>query len=244
VGKLRAWAAILAATSSSALLVGFALSSELRDPIVFQSLESKTGNGGPVFNQVKFIPGWNRDIWLMRQTHEGYDRDYTRWDRLAIVVDKTQRPYRAVFYQFRPGAELRLASESEAAPFKARCFACHANGPRAIRPDGDSHEGRLSFGQKFAISILNLRVKTYGRVNSTPAKAIQGGAPFRSALNIFSRPLGLKTCVRCHSSSGIRNELKLEHLGTARFLVQHGIMPPFPFSATSAERARLEFMTR
>ena len=138
--------------------------------VSFESLESRTDSGAPVFNQIGFVGGWSQDVWLMRQSHHGFTKSPERdWDRLAIVVDKTERPYRARFYEFRPGP-LRLADASEAAPFKARCYACHAVG-------------------------------------------------------------------------GIRNELKLEHLGIISFMVKSGLMPPFPFKMTDEERQSLEHWT-
>jgi hypothetical protein len=213
-------------------------------PISFESLESKTQTGAPIFNQVKFVPGWKRDVWLMRQSQHGYDPDLSKWDRLAIVVDKTQRPYRADFYQFTPGRKLVLAEPAEAAPYKARCYACHANGPRAIRPEFSSLKLRPGIMDRFAFAAMNLRVETYGRVLSFPGQNFPGGAPFRSSMPIFSRPLDMKTCLKCHSEHGIRRPLKLEHIGTARFLVNRGLMPPFPFRASPEEIERLNQLAR
>lgn len=95
-----------------------------------------------------------------------------------------------------------------------------------------------------ALSLLNLCIKTYGRVNSIPGQHFKDGAPFKSEMPVFSRPLGLRTCVRCHSEGGIRNELKMEHLGTARFLAKRGIMPPFPFRILPEEMERSHLLAR
>lgn len=211
-------------------------------PITFESLESKTETGSPVFNQVQFQGGWNQDVWLMKQSHHGHELPLANWDRLAIVVDKTVKPYRASFYQFTPAQKLEFGGPSESAPYKAMCFACHANGPRAVRPQFHSESVAVSLPDRIRIALWDLRVKTYGRVDSVPGAEIPGGAPFKSRHAILSLPLGLKTCTHCHSPNGFRSELKLEHLSTARFLVNQGIMPPFPFKATPSEIKKLNHL--
>ena len=203
-----------------------------KNPIIFQSLESKTVWGGLVFNRVKFIPGWNQDIWLMQQSHLGLGVGFEKWDRLAIIMDKSQKPYQAKFYQFAPG-NFRLPDGSEAAPFKARCFACHANGPRAIRPNPTSIKAHITWMDRAKIGLWNLRIKTYGKIDSIAGQEVMTGEPFRSRYPILGQSLKLKSCTACHSETGIRKTLKLEHVGTAHFLVQQGFMPPFPFKANS-----------
>ena len=66
---------------------------QARQSIFFESLESKTLEAKPVFNQVDFVSGWERDIWFMRQSHHGFQLDIAQWDRLAIVVDKKKIPH-------------------------------------------------------------------------------------------------------------------------------------------------------
>lgn len=212
------------------------------DSVVFRSLESALPDGNPVFNRIKFISGWNQDIWLMQQSHSGLSVDFKNWDRLAIIVDKTRKPMRARFFQFVPG-ELKLPSVSEAAPYKARCFACHPNGPRAVRWDRISAEARPTLQERAQISLWNLRIKTYGKVDSVPGQEIAGGAPFRSRHPIFAQTLKLKSCTRCHAETGIRNPLKLEQISTAHFLVQKGFMPPFPFQADPSDVENLNRLT-
>ena len=209
-------------------------------PVVFESLESKTERGLPVFNRIRFIPGWHRniDLWLMQQTHQGFHKDYGDWHRLAIAVDKSIKPSRATFYELPPGSDLSF--EGRPIPFQARCFACHSNGPRSIRYDGASPTVVPTLWGRAQVALWNLRIKTYGPVDSVAGGEFKDGAPFKSAYAIFSRPLGLSTCQRCHSKSRFRNELKLEHAGTAQFLVKNGFMPPFPFRITEKERQLLE----
>jgi hypothetical protein len=205
--------------------------------VVFESLESKTDAGNAVFNRIGFLPGWKKDIWLMQQTHQGFSDSFSAWDRLAIVVDKTKNPYVASFYQLSPGD---LKFETRPIPYKARCFACHANGPRAIRWNADSNVIAPSLWGKMQTAVWNLRIKAYGHVLSSAGVEFSEGVPFQSKHPVFSRPMGLKTCEKCHSAGGIRNELRLEHVGTARFLVRNGFMPPFPFHATQEEKDILE----
>lgn len=192
--------------------------------ILFESLESKTFDEGPVFNKVQFIPGWDKDVWLMNQAPNGL---HGTWDQLEIVVDKTKIPKEAKFYQ-------------RGAPYKARCFACHANGPRAIRYNADSTEAVPNLIEKLRVAIWNLRIKSYGPVDSIAGQPIEEGHSFKSPVPVFAQPLRLPTCQMCHSADGIRNELKLEQIGTAHFLVKNGLMPPFPFKATAEEIRKLE----
>jgi cytochrome c553 len=204
--------------------------------IAFESRESKNNDGGSVFNQIKMIWGWDKDIWLMRQSHHGFVADTKAWDRLAIVVDKTKSPAVAEFYQLEAtDGELAFDSPPKAIPFKARCFACHANGPRAIRPNWDSSTITPDLLDHVRLAIWNVRIKLYGHVNSVAGQTFNEGVPFRSTHAVFSRPLDLAVCQHCHSKDGIRNEILLEQVGTAYFLVKNGIMPPFPFRASENE---------
>lgn len=221
------------------ILTALALSD--KSPVPFESLESVTETGTAVFNEVQFIPGWKQDVWFMRQSHDGTALPKEQWDHLAIVVDKSNKQTVATFYQLAPedGKFTPSATNNAVIPFKARCFACHANGPRAIRAKNNSSDLSLNWWQKMRLGLWNMRIKSYGRVESVGASQFNSGAPFKSKLSILAQTLELKTCSRCHSPTGIRNPLKLEHLGTARFLVKHKLMPPFPFRADKDEEALL-----
>lgn len=220
------------------IILGLFIILNSSNSVVFESLESKTENGNPVFNRVRFIAEAGKDIWLMQQTHQGFHKEFGNWDKLAIVVDKTLQPHTATFYQLPAGEKLNF--EATPIPLKARCFACHSNGPRAIRYDGDSKIVKPNVWGKIQVAVWNLRIKSYGRVNSMPAAQFVEGSPFKAKLSVFSEPLVIKTCQRCHSKDSIRNELTVEHLGTARFLVKNGFMPPFPFRMTDEELRVLE----
>lgn len=226
------------------LLTGSALASSLffsKKALVFRSLESVTESGEPVYNRVRLLAGWDQDVWLMQQSHRGLAAVYEKWDRLAIVVDKSEHPYRSRFYQFTSG-DLDFPPGSEIVPLKARCFACHANGPRAIRPSPSTPESQVSWLDRARLALWNLRVKSYGSVESRAGRELPGGVPFRSRMPILSQKLPIKSCEKCHSDNGIRKPLRVEHLGTADFLVREGFMPPFPFSTTESEKMLLRRM--
>lgn len=198
-----------------------------QNSVVFASLESKTEEGQPVFNRVKLISGWQQDVWLMQQSHQGVNVHGAKWDHLAIVVDKTKLPYEASFYQLTPGEWHPADGALNTVPFKTRCYACHPNGPRAIRPDLTSQQ--LSFEDRLRIQVMNLRIKTYGFTRSVSGVDVDDGVPFRSNYSVLQRPLKLKSCTKCHKEGGLRGELTMEHLETARFLIDNHFMPPLPF---------------
>lgn len=204
-----------------ALLLGPFLFLLSQKSVTFQSLESETETGAPVFNQVSWQPGLKQDVWLMRQSQGQFHKDMGSWDKLKIVVDKSKRPYQARFYQ--------------EGGYKARCFACHANGPRAIRPQWQSPAVDNNVLDRLRVAVWNMRIKTYGRVESVPGQDDTHSTPFRSQHQILARPLGLTSCLRCHASGGLRNPLTVEHLGTARFMLEKGLMPPFPFKAAPGD---------
>ncbi len=208
--------------------------------VTFESKESKTFAEGPVFNRIRFIPGWKRDIWIMAQSHLGLHAEFKNWNKLAIVVDKSQSPTVATFYQLKQDGKMELSTQP--LPYKARCFACHADGPRAIRWNHESEAIVPNALESAALTVWNLRIKIYGHVSSQAGTTFQDGEPFRAEQPVYKRPLGIATCERCHSATGLRNALSLEHLGTALFLVRSGYMPPFPFQLTAQERTALELI--
>lgn len=204
--------------------------------VTLESFESRTDTGQPVYNRIRLIAGKAQDTWLMQQSHAGYHESFGQWDLLAIVIDKTGPRKTARFFQLKPG---RLAFETAPVPYRARCYACHANGPRAIRWNAKSAAVVPSAREQALITLWNLRIKSYGPVDSLPGAKFSEGASFRSDLPIFKRPLGIATCARCHGEGKIRNPLTLEQVGTAAFQVERGLMPPFPFRATEEERRQL-----
>lgn len=190
-------------------------------PFSFVSWESKTKDGQEVYNRIRFIPGLRFDTWIMQQSHHGTSLPFDLWDRLAIVVDKAQ-PATARFYQFKPG-EIEMAWADEDFPYRAPCFSCHSNGPRAIRPKD------ANFLQKIKASLLNLRIKTYFQVSSIAGQAESEQAPFKRKHEILNSPLEVESCVACHGDKKIRNGLTLDQASTVKFMVENGQMPPWPF---------------
>jgi len=196
----------------------------LPENVTFMSRESKAFNGSPVYNEIQFIWGWNQDIWMMRQSHMGLEAAKETWDRLAIVVDKKLKVAR--FYQVTPG-EMKWEQPVEPKAFRARCYACHSNGPRAIRPNFTADNPKVGLKEKLKIALWNLRIEFYGTMKSEAGQPIQKNeTPFRASAPDQARELKLSSCVGCHSPQGPRNVLTFEHLATMRFLVQHKLMPP------------------
>ena len=98
-------------------------------PLLFESLESKTENFAPVYNEIRWISEGGKDIWMMNQSHDGPLSQAP--DRLAIVVDKRARA--AKFFQLTQGP-LHWEKSPQPIDYKVSCFMCHSNGLRAIRP--------------------------------------------------------------------------------------------------------------
>ncbi len=100
--------------------------------ILFQSLESKAIDGSADFNRIRWFQLADQDVWMMNQSHHGISAEKEKWDRLAIVVDKTTTPPTAKFYQLKSGP--LVWSEDiiqQRVPYKVSCFICHANGASA-----------------------------------------------------------------------------------------------------------------
>ena len=223
-------------------------------PILIESLESKTISGQPVFNRIAWFPGWSHDTWMMQQSHQGLFREFHQWDRLAIVVDKTTRPRTARFYQFEPG-NLSWDPQSKMRPFRAACFMCHSNGPRAIRPNFDSDNIRLSALDRARVFLWDLRIKTYGRVLADPAHALSKDeealasagkmTPFRYPGKDENEPLHLSSCIKCHNESWWgRGSLTRQHFATIGFMVENGFMPPPGFRLKESEKGDLRRFIR
>ena len=223
------------------LLLTTALSSG--QEILIESLESKTTLGHPVFNKITWFQFPDKDVWMMNQSHHQLATEEKDWDRLAIVVDKTKSPKVAYFYQLESGS-LNWSEKLPQKSFRASCFTCHNNGPRAIRPNFDSSLASISWKDQLRILAWNLRVKFYGRIlaDSGLDEADKGlKIPFRHRGNYENEDLKVATCVKCHQESGwiARGTLKRQQLQTIKFMVDSGQMPPPGFSLSSAEKNEL-----
>jgi hypothetical protein len=178
---------------------------------------------------------------MMQQSHSGMSSPESTWDRLAIVVDKTKSPKVAKFYQLEPGGfKLELDKQKE---YRASCFMCHANGPRAIRPDRGGL--RLSLRDEIQIAFWNLKVKTYGRVILDAAQEALRAAdrvPLRYHGRLSEAQLQVQTCLKCHREKGLiaRGLLTRQNALAIEFMVEKGYMPPLGFSLRNNEKEQIE----
>lgn len=197
---------------------------------VFESRESKNRSGESIFNQIKFFTKEKKDIWMMRQNQHGVGFK-GKWDRLAIVVDKSTTPFAATFYQLNP-------ANNDLSPirYKVRCFICHSNGPRAVRPNFASGTFPLSWREKVQIFKWNLKIKSYGRVNS---KSYSDSDPIKFSEKELTETLKISPCTYCHKESGFlaRGTLTRQNALPIFFLVKSGHMPPLgiPLSQKTKE---------
>lgn len=214
--------------------------------IFIESAESKNAEMKSVFNEIRWIPGINQDVWMMNQSHFGRHPKASQWERLAIVIDKTHSPPVAKYYQLAAGPlvweESLLQKQT---PYRASCFICHNNGPRALRPLNESAEARLSFVDRAKIQFWNLRIKTYGRIHYDKSHDQQDGSlavPFSFHTPEDQAELKVKTCVICHQEQGLfaRGALQRQQTGTIRSMVARGQMPPPGFSLSKREEQDLE----
>ena len=206
-------------------------------PVAFQSLESKTPEGKPVFNRITFYPSAKKDIWVMQQSHSGYYEEFKKWDRIAIAVDKSVEPKTAQFYQLEPGDSVFEAQKKVS--LKVSCFVCHANGPRAVRADFSGKD--VSFSDKIKIQLWNLRIKTYGKIEADGSANMDSKVPLKHDRPFDNETLEVKTCLKCHSGDGskffARSKLKRQHFMAIKFLIEQNMMPPPGFSLPDDERA-------
>jgi len=212
--------------------------------VFIESKESKTTTGGPVFNKIKWFQFKDKDVWMMNQSHHGSLATAKSWDRLAILVDKTQSPKVARFYQFEPGP-LEWQENLPERPFKVSCFMCHNNGPRVIRPNYDSPFDPTSLKDKLKVFYWNLRIELYGRVLASSVHDERDQTqfpPFRFRSSYENEPLRVATCIKCHKESGFlaRGLLRRQQMPTIKFMLESGQMPPLGFYLSSQEKQELE----
>ncbi len=210
--------------------------------VFIQSLESQTIDQNPVFNKIKFDPGINRDIWMMNQSHYGARADSKDWERLAIVVDKSQNT--ALFLQLPPG-ELKWTDDllNQQKNFRVSCFVCHASGPRAIRPDFKGI--KVSMFDRVRLFIWNLRIKTYGPIKEHPHHKHSDtklDVPFRHRAQLDNETLNVRVCTKCHSGNGLlsRATLTRQNAITIKFMVEYGHMPPLGFAIDEIEKDQIK----
>ena len=204
--------------------------------ITIESEESKNKDQEAVYNQIKWIPGEKQDVWMMNQSQVGANAPPHELERLAIVIDKTTSPKTARFYQFKPGPlEWREELLQERTTYRASCFICHNNGPRALRPYAESAKASLSWAEKVKVSLWNLRIKTYGRIQYDPLHDKEDPkleVHFRYHGDPHNDSLKVPVCLKCHNEDGFfsRGILRRQQIGTIQHLVTTGQMPPPGFS--------------
>jgi hypothetical protein len=212
--------------------------------ILIESRESKTITGKPVFNRIRKISEPGKTIYMMNQSHDGVNAPPEKWERLAIVVDKATKT--AEYFQIESGP-LTWNPNAKQIPLRVSCFLCHANGPRAVRPNYDSQEALISLKDTFRIALWNLGTKISGRIEESPSEAKKdatsrfGKIPFRYRGALENQPLQVKACLLCHTDSGwfARGKLTRQHFMPIAFLVKNNEMPPPGFSLTLEERSEL-----
>jgi hypothetical protein len=214
--------------------------------VFIESAESKNKEMKSVFNEIRWIPGIKQDVWMMNQSHFGRHPEAIQWERLAIVIDKTKTPAVAKYYQLAAGPlvwEENLLQKQT--PYRASCFICHNNGPRALRPKSESQEASLSFLDRAKIQFWNLRIKTYGRIHYDPEhdeKDKTLAVPFSFHTPEDQDELKVKTCVTCHQERGLfaRGALRRQQTGTIKSMVARGEMPPPGFHLSKPEEQQLQ----
>jgi hypothetical protein len=212
--------------------------SEDKSSILFESLESKTNSLEPVFNKIKFESTHDSDIWLMEQSHQGVKIPQHEWDKIAIVVRKNTKVKVAEFYQLEPGPE-PISMNLKPIGLRASCFMCHSNGPRAIRPNFDSDLVKVSFWDRARIQLWNLKIKTYGPMDSyAPTKSSK---KFRFEHPFANKELDVKNCTKCHNaqSSFGRGVLTKQNSMVIKFMVENNLMPPPGFKISDQDRAAI-----
>ena len=210
----------------SFLLAGCSLPTE----VTFRSLESRTIGDQPVVNQIRFARVGARDVWMMNQSHDGG----SNFDRLAIVVENQ----RAEFFQLAPGPlvwsdDLRTQQRE----YQVSCALCHANGPRAIRV-----EGNVTLRERAQVAWWNLKIKMYPRVVSEAAAGFDHKVPFAYTGAFANSPLRVATCAFCHREDGPirRGTLLRQNSLTIASMVDRGEMPPFGLPLPASERRELD----
>lgn len=200
--------------------------SYLNEPVLFESLESKNSLKQPIFNKITLTQYRSIDIWKMKQSHNGL-KNNSEWDEVEIRVHKNYKPHKVSYHQLKNGKDVS---------YKATCFRCHVNGPRLIRPNGNSKEVKLGKKEKLIISYWNLLIKSYGEVSLMKTKRydelFEIKEPFRATLKINS-------CTQCHYKNGPRGVITDSHKETVKFLVNINQMPPWPYKISKTDKKEL-----
>ena len=218
---------------------------KINEAVLFLSQESKNAQGGEVYNKLIYFPGSNQDNWMMNQSHQGQWAGAEKWDRLAIIIDKTTEPKSARFFQLPPG-ELVWSEDllNQKINYRVSCFLCHSNGPRAIRPK--VKDGSMDFLTIAKITFWNLRIKTYGRIVEDKVQMKQDQRlqiPFRLQSKIDNEVLEVKICARCHKEKGFfaRGRLTRQNAMAIHFMMENKLMPPYGRTLSETEKNQINY---
>jgi hypothetical protein len=183
-------------TASQRFEVGEAVS--VADVSLDSSLDAHVRQ--PMLNYVSLFTNNAVDVYLLVQK----PLNQAKWNHYSIVRDKTVTPHIAYYADVLP----------DKIHFKgAECFACHAAGPRIIRPFrpdllSDADQAR--------------RINDYITDQEVPPLHFPADEPRME----YGMALTMKRCVKCHSDSGDRGPLYRVHGPSIRALVEYGHMPP------------------
>jgi hypothetical protein len=194
-----------------------------QSPVLFVSAESSASIEAVVTNKVIFRKFKKYDVWLMQQDH-GVPRKAL--STVGIFMDMTPRIPKA--YYFELAGVLEQPQGPRFSHLSAQCFACHASGPRYLRPGIYAGKGKLGGDAWITIKHLNATILQYGIVDTfippNESNMPAGRVAFHGAE--AWKPLagaGRKVCQDCHSAvTGIRAPLLQQHIATAKYLEHHG----------------------
>lgn len=154
----------------------------------------------PMLNYVSLFTNDAVDVYLLVQK----PLSQAKWNHYSIVRDKTVTPHIAYYADVLP----------DKIHFKgAECFACHAAGPRIIRP--------------FRADLLSdadqaRQINDYIKEQEVPPLHF----PAEETRIEYGSALSMKRCSKCHSASGDRGPLYRVHGPSIMALVEYGHMPP------------------
>jgi hypothetical protein len=200
--------------------------------ILIESIESKTSAGKKIFNKIKLTSTSTKDVWEMKQN---YSKLHGSWDQLKIEVDKTSKPFKASYFQYKDGVESN---------YRVACYKCHANGPRAIRANYKSKLVENTYLEKLKITLWNLKIKHYGEIE-TPQdiklKTKYRKVPLKYIGRKDMKVIASKTCDLCHGDQSYmgRKQLVYQQKTTIKHLILNGEMSPWPLSLSAIEKEEL-----
>jgi len=188
--------------------------------VCFESRESTESVGTSVTNCVTHEEKDSWSVYWMRQRQGPGSAARTSWTLLAIATHRETRT--SFFYKF-PKAPFRGAKTPVA--LDPPCFACHANGPRKLRPSQDS-EARIGLdvsARKLLAAFNNDIERLPAQRIVVPTDPVLRNAMFGVGADLS--PHNDDACVMCHNGRR-RAVLRGLHSDTAGFLRKIGAMPP------------------